>query len=312
MKPFDLRIVSKNMKSNIPHIVQYQGSKRKLAPQILKYLPYRINRFIEPFAGMAAMSIAVASEGRSKRFIINDLNGPLVALLHDAIETPEILYEKYASIWNEQFTYPNGSEEHFYYVREQFNSGRKDSQLILYLIARCVKGSVRYGSNGNFNQSPDKRRNGTSPTTLLKNIREISSLLKGKCLFQSLDYREILQKASPGDIIYMDPPYQGVCNGRDPRYFSGIDFQEFIVSIDDLNKRGIDFLISYDGSCGDKKYGEDLPEELGLFKVMVNAGVSTQSIFNGKPSDTTEALYVSPGLIGQGVSLQPELNLFAI
>jgi hypothetical protein len=25
-----------------------------------------------------------------------------------------------------------------------------------------------------------------------------------------------------------------------------------------LNRRGIDFLISYDGKCGDKQYGEDL------------------------------------------------------
>ena len=60
-----------------PHIVQYQGSKRKLAPQILNYLPRRFNRFIEPFAGMAAMSIAVASENRCNRFIINDINANL-------------------------------------------------------------------------------------------------------------------------------------------------------------------------------------------------------------------------------------------
>lgn len=300
------------MRRTVPHIVQYQGSKRKLAPQILKYLPHRINRFIEPFAGMAAMSIAVASEARSKQFIINDINAPLVSLLRDAIESPENLYEKYAHLWEQQFTYQNGSEEHFYYVREQFNNGIQDSQFILYLIARCVKGSIRYGSNGNFNQSPDKRRYGTSPTTLLKNIREISSLLKGKCIFQSLDYREILQHAKSGDIIYMDPPYQGVCNGHDTRYYSGIDFEEFVASLDNLNRRGVDYLISYDGSCGEKKYGNNLPEELGLFKVMLNAGISTQSIFNGKPSKTTEALYISRGLIGHGASVQPELNLFEI
>lgn len=120
------------------------------------------------------------------------------------------------------------------------------------MIARCVKGSVRYGANGNFNQSPDKRRNGTTPLTLLKNIREISLLLKGKCSFYSLDYKEILKHAEQGDIIYMDPPYQGVCNGRDPRYFSGIDFHDFVAALEDLNRRGINYLISYDGTCGDK------------------------------------------------------------
>lgn len=40
------------MNGTVPHIVQYQGSKRNLAPQILPYFPQRFNRLIEPFAGM--------------------------------------------------------------------------------------------------------------------------------------------------------------------------------------------------------------------------------------------------------------------
>lgn len=73
---------------------------------------------------------------------------------------------------------------------------------------------------------------------------------------------------------------------------------------------GINYLISYDGTCGEKKYGIDLPEELGLSKVMLRAGVFTQSVLNGGNSETVEALYISQGLTGCGVSLQPELNLF--
>ena len=43
---------------------------------------------------------------------------------------------------------------------------------------------------------------------------------------------------------------------------------------------------------------------------MLRAGVSTQSVLNGGNSETVEALYISQGLTGCGVSLQPELNLF--
>ena len=46
------------MRLAAPHIVQYQGSKRILAPQILRYMPKRFNRMVEPFAGSAAMSPA--------------------------------------------------------------------------------------------------------------------------------------------------------------------------------------------------------------------------------------------------------------
>ena len=112
----------------------------------------------------------------------------------------------------------------------------------------------------------------------------------------SLDYREVLDMARPGDIIYMDPPYQGVSNVRDSRYFSGIDYATFVDALDHLNQRGIDYLISYDGQCGERRYGDDLPDGLGLHKVMLNAGLSSQSLLLGKKEVTFEALYVSPGL----------------
>ena len=147
-----------------------------------------------------------------------------------------------------------------------------------------------------FNQSPDKRRMGTSPNNLARNVYIISNLLKGKTDFASTDYREITKEARPGDVVYMDPPYQGVCSSRDSRYFSGIKFNEFVECIDDLNRRNIDFVISNDGTCGEKQYGEDLPKELGLIKIMLTAGLSSQSILLGKKETTVEALYLSRNL----------------
>ena len=281
------------MNGTVPHIVQYQGSKRILAPQILAYMPKHFSRLIEPFAGMAAITIAVSRQARANRYLVNDLNEPLVKILRHAIETPDELAAKYAEVWNGQFKYGEGSVAHFYKVRDEFNNGNHSAENMLYLLARCVKGSVRYGSNGNFNQSPDKRRNGTSPLTLRKNIMAISYYLKGKTTFESKDYKEVLDETCPGDLVYMDPPYQGVSNSRDNRYFSGIDFGDFVNAIEKLNSRGVDFLISYDGKRGEKEYGRELPCELGLTKVMLNAGISSQSILLGKKETTFEALYIS-------------------
>jgi len=173
---------------------------------------------------------------------------------------------------------------------------------MLYLLARCVKGSVRYGKNGNFNQSPDKRRHGTSPEKLLPNLLAVSNLLRGRTEFHSLDYREVFGLAEKGDVIYMDPPYQGVSDFGDNRYLAGVTFAEFSKSLYELNRKGVDFLISYDGECGGKAYGEDLPADLGCRKIMLCAGQSTQATFLGRKAMTYEALYVSRGLathIGQ-------------
>ena len=292
------------MNGKIPHIVQYQGSKRVLAPQILQYMPERFNRLIEPFSGMAAISIATAYENRTNSFLVNDLNKPLVDMLQEAIEKPEQLIMNYSKVWEEQFSYGENHIQHFYDVRERFNNGEKTSANMLYLLARCVKGAVRYGKNGNFNQS-DKRRHGTNPNTLAQNVYKVSRLLKGKTEFVSKDYHEILEMAQPGDLVYMDPPYQGVTNVRDNRYFSGVPFDEFAESLKILNKKGVDYLISYDGECGGKEYGEDLPEDLKCKKVMLNAGLSSQALLLGKKQTTFEALYISEALI-QEIDKEPE------
>lgn len=277
----------------VPHIVQYQGSKRNLAPLILQYMPRKFNRLIEPFAGMAAITIAVSKQQRANQY---SLNAPLMGILREAIETPDVLVAEYSKVWNEQLVFEGGSVAHFYKVRDEFNAGDKSAANMLYLLARCVKGSVRYSSTGMFNQSPDKRRKGTSPTTLAKNVYQISSYLKGKTTFSSLDYREILKQAVPGDLVYMDPPYQGVCSSHDNRYYAGIEFDDFVGAVDELNSRGIDFMISYDGQCGEKQYGIDLPENLGLRKVLLNAGLSSQSVLVGRKEVTYEALYLSDKL----------------
>lgn len=297
------------MNNKMPHIVQYQGSKRILAPQILKYMPLKFERLIEPFAGMAAISIASAYENRTQKFWINDINKPLVDLLQMVIEEPEKLIESYYNIWQQQFFYNENHVQHYYNIRDNFNEGNQNPANMLYLLARCVKGSVRYGKSGNFNQSPDKRRHGITPKNLERNIKAVSSLLKGKTTFTSIDYKNVLNMAKSGDIVYMDPPYQGVSNTRDNRYFSGVKFDEFVNAIEMLNNKNIDYLISYDGFCGDKGYGLDLPEKLHCKKILLNAGLSSQSILLGRKDTTFEALYISEKLIPVFAHIPEQLTL---
>ncbi|MDD5502606.1 MAG: DNA adenine methylase [Candidatus Thermoplasmatota archaeon] len=62
---------------NIPHPIPYQGSKRNLADEILRYFPATVETLHEPFAGSAAISLAAATQKKVRRFHINDLNKPL-------------------------------------------------------------------------------------------------------------------------------------------------------------------------------------------------------------------------------------------
>jgi DNA adenine methylase len=209
------------------------------------------------------------------------------------VEKPQIIADADKEIWNNQH---NDSIGHYYQAREKFNQ-TKDPEIFLYLLARCVKGAVRYNSEGFFNQSPDKRRRGTKPEKMRKNIEGVSRQLKNKCKFSSLDYREVLAEVKQSDFVYMDPPYQGVCGDRDSRYFSKINFDDFVLTLEDLNRKNISFALSYDGKLGNKAFGNDLPHELGLKKIEIQGGRSSQSTLLGRKEITVESLYLSPSLL---------------
>jgi len=276
----------------LPHPIPYQGSKRNLAPDIIRYFPEQIDVLYEPFAGSAAMSIAAAREGLAKSFYINDLNKPLVDLWDEIINRPDQLSEKYERLWYDQLSDPKA----FYVkVRDEFNRTGAP-QLFLYLLARCVKASVRYNARGEFNQSPDNRRKGMKPQTMKMQIMGASYFLKGKTTVTSVNYRDVLKLAGSEDLVYMDPPYQGVCGNRDTRYLESVQFCEFVEALEELNSRHIRYIVSYDGRTGDKSYGKALPDELNLTLIELDAGRSSQATLLGKKVVTIESLYLSPAL----------------
>lgn len=286
---------------NMPHPIPYQGSKRKIAKYILAYFPRNVDTLIEPFAGSAAVTIAAASLGKASRFYINDLNAPLMSLWVEIVNNPQDISEKYARLWEEQ---QGKAREYYDYVRDKFNSTHRPEYL-LYLLARCVKASVRYNPKGEFNQSPDNRRLGRQPKRMSDDIHAVSNLLRGKVTIVSKDYKELLLVARKKDLVYMDPPYQGVCGNGDPRYYGGMDFNDFMQFLGELTERGIPFILSYDGRTGTKTYGEELPAELEMRRIEVNAGRSTQSTLLGRKATTYESLYLSKTLVARlGSSMQ--------
>jgi DNA adenine methylase len=277
----------------VPHPIPYQGSKRLLAPAILGYLPREPVRLLEPFAGAAAVSIAAVLKGRAHRVALNDINEPLMRLWEGIIETPESIATAYERLWNAQ---AGRQREYYDAVRNKFNRTH-EPRLLLYLLARCVKASVRYNSEGEFNQSPDNRRLGMTPATMRWHIFAASGLMKGRVTVTVGDYQRILESAQPGDVVYMDPPYQGVCLNRDPRYIGLLDFDGFTASLRNLNERNISFILSYDGKTGEKTYGKPMPDELRLCHVEIEVGRSSQATLLGRNHVTYESLYLSPALI---------------
>jgi len=102
----------------------------------------------------------------------------------------------------------------------------------------------------------------------------------------------------------MDPPYQGVSGTRDQRYLPKVDHSQFCDELAELAARDVMFAVSYDGRTGEDRFGLHLPDSLGLVRLEVCGGRSTQATLLGRNEMTYESLYLSPAL---GVGAQPLL-----
>ena len=127
-------------------------------------------------------------------------------------------------------------------------------------------------------------------------VQGIAHMLKGRVEYRAGDWLETTSDARPQDFIYMDPPYLGTSVGRDKRYHQQLMSEDLVAGIETLLDRDVRFALSYDGMTGDKVYGPPLPERLGMTRLLLHAGTSSQATLSGKPEATVESLYMSPGL----------------
>lgn len=296
-----------------PHVIPYQGSKRKLAEDILSYIDFEVDTFYEPFVGSGAITLAAAANQKANKFVVADKLEPLAELWRLIVDCPERLTEEYSRLWNEQLTDPAA---YYKKVRDNFNKTKSPSDL-LYLVARCVKNAVRFNGNGEFNQGPDNRRLGLRPDKLKREAASMSKLLKNRIEIAGCDFRDAISTASSNDLVYMDPPWQGTSGKRDSRYAYLLNIDELIEELDSLNKRNVPYLLSFDGTCGGKSYGAELPEYLQLKKVGLHAGRSSQATLLGRNDVTIESLYLSPALIGKTKNVvfenkAPQLDLLGV
>ena len=116
----------------------------------------------------------------------------------------------------------------------------------------------------------------------------------------------------------MDPPWQGTSGKKDPRYAFLLNLDELVDELALLNSRRVPYILSFDGTCGDRGYGEALPESLKLRKINLNAGRSSQATLLGRDEVTIESLYLSNALVSKldgppspsAFEVRHQINLF--
>ena len=262
-------------------VIKWSGSKRSQAAKIVSYFPESYNTYYEPFIGGGSMLYAVSPE----KAVCGDICEPLIELWNMIKDNPEELAEEYSKRWKRL---QSEGYEVYYEIRDEFNKNHKAEDL-LFLSRTCVNGLIRFNANGEFNNSLHHTRPGIAPERLEKIIKDWSQHIQNAD-FLAKDYVETTKTAQKGDLVYLDPPYFHT-NGR---YYGTIDFDVFLEYLEDLNRREIKYILSFDGKRGDDDFTVSLPSELYKRHKMIPSGNSSfKKLMDKEKLQVLESLYLN-------------------
>lgn len=262
-----------------PAVIKWSGSKRPVAKELSQYIELG-NTYFEPFVGGGAMMpYSVCEQG-----IASDIIPELIDLWGCIKDHPETVAAEYEKRWKELQL--NGPEV-YYRVRDDFNRNR-DCNDFLFITRTCVNGLIRYNSAGEFNNSFHLSRPGINPSRLKSIIMEWSCVIS-KFSFFCCDYREALSTVKKGDFVFLDPPYGGT---KDRYTRTPFDLQSFYEELERLNKVGAKWMLTFDGTAGDREYAYAPPKEIYQYKSSIHTGNSAfTKVMNSKKDSIQESVY---------------------
>lgn len=283
------------MKSLSP-VIKWFGSKRPVAEELSKHFRSS-STYFEPFVGGGAMlPFAKAHKGYA-----SDIIPELISLWNMIKENPEEVANEYELRWNR--LQKDGAQV-YYEVRDEFNR-TKNCLDFLFLTRTCVNGMIRYNSSGEFNNSFHLSRPGINPKTLRQILLRWSLAIRN-ITFLNVDYRECLSFARKGDFIFLDPPYGGTRDRYTQQEFNLTDFYD---ELERLNSIGAYWMLTFDGSAGNRHYNFAPPSEVYKHKFSVHTGISAFSkVIDKKKELISESVYLNFEPIKQTLCLSDFIN----
>ena len=187
--------------------LKWAGGKGQLLTELTGRMPAHFGRYHEPFLGGGAFFFSLWSGARlAGGALLSDYNPELIDAYTAVRDHVDDLIEAL-----EQHKLRLGDRAYFYEVRAWDRQPGFDERSLVERAARtiflnrtCYNGLYRLNNKGKFNAPFGNYKN---PLIVdHENMREASRALQQAELHQG-DFSAVLERASPGDFIYFDPPY---------------------------------------------------------------------------------------------------------
>ena len=216
--------------------LRWAGSKRQHVPFLRQYWhAAQHRRYIEPFAGSAALFFSVAPPSA----VLGDLNGELIQTYRALRHNPDVVHRKLTG-------FAKGKAAYYRLRAMRLGDAAWRAARFIYLNRFCFNGLYRTNCRGEFNVPYGAPKNDHLPD--LNQLRACARLLFRARLVHA-DFRRTLAVVEPGDFVYIDPPYAVsrrrvfVEYGKEP--FSTKDLIELAGWLEQIDRRGACFVLSY-------------------------------------------------------------------
>ena len=148
---------------------------------------------------------------------------------------------------------------------------------------------IRFNKKGEFNNSFHVTRKGINPDTLESIIHDWSNKIQN-ITFLHGDYEYTTANITDKDIVYLDPPYANTKG----MYYGTLEYNKFFKYLEELNKKNVKFLLSFDGKRGNDDKTFDVPTDLYKRHEYIKSGISSFSRTQSKKIiDVYESLYMN-------------------
>jgi DNA adenine methylase len=181
--------------------LKWAGGKWSIASRIEKLLPHDVRDRVyrEPFLGGGAMFFWL----QPRRAVLSDS-------LRDLIETYRVVQGHVdALITQLERLRATHSTEQFYQVRAEFNEHRDAPRVqraawLVYLNKTCFNGLFRTNRSGEYNVPVGHFKN---PGILDAGTLRLAGAALSGAEIRHETFDKLLDRAEPGDVVYLDPPY---------------------------------------------------------------------------------------------------------
>lgn len=247
-------------------LLKWIGNKQRFAHEIVSWFPADLNTYFEPFLGSGAVMATLAPE----KAVASDVFEPLIKIWQTLGENPDTLKQWYAERWRAVMSGEKVSE--YEKIKASYNA-RPNPADLLFLCRSCYGGVVRFRQLDGYISTPCGAHTPIPPQAFSLRVDEWHRRAGG-AKFLLLDYREAMEMACSGDLVYCDPPYshsQTILYGA-----QSFDLENLFQAIDRCKARGVRVALTIDGTKRSGNFVCDVPIPEHLFEreVLVNCGRS--------------------------------------